>query len=228
MPRTPIDYQKTVIYGIFSNSGAENVYIGHTTDFSNRKRGHKNCCNNPNVSTHYNLKLYKIIRENGGWENYTMRIIEEYPCNTRNEAAAREFYYFQQYNATMNYQVPSRQLPQYRIDNDERRKRESKEYHERNKEKIKAYFEANKERFKEKRKIYYEEHKEEKHKKDKIYRDTVINKEEQALFNKKYREENAKSIRIQRKTHYDANKESILLQRKTQYQQKKLMKSNTA
>ena len=226
MPRTPIDYQKTVIYGIFSNSGDGNVYIGHTTDFSNRKRGHKNCCNNPN-GNNYNLKVYKTIRENGGWGNFTMKLIEEYPCNTRNEAAAREFYYFQQYNATMNFHVPSRQLPQYRIDNDERLKREGKEYHERNKEKIKEYREANKERFKEKRTKYYQEHKEEHHKKNKIYRDTVINKAEQALYNKKYREENAEKIRIQRNSYYDANKEKIQLKCKIEYQ-KKLMKSNTA
>ena len=148
MPRKPIDYSKTVIYGIFSNSSDENIYIGHTTDFSNRKRGHKSTCNNPNDNL-YHLMLYKKIRDNGGWDNYTMRLIEEYPCNTRNEATAREFFYYQNFSTALNAYVPNRDKTNYYIENKHHLLQKNKEYRKNNKETIyknnKTYCENNKE-----------------------------------------------------------------------------------
>ena len=40
-------------------------YIGYTTNFTERIRHHKN-----KNSRKYNIKLYKFIRENGGWDNW--------------------------------------------------------------------------------------------------------------------------------------------------------------
>ena len=48
------------------------------------------------------LKVYQIIRANGGWDNWIMIEIEKYPCKDGNEARARERYYFDLLNATMN------------------------------------------------------------------------------------------------------------------------------
>ena len=44
-------------------------YIGSTTDFESRKEKHKRSCCNENDKA-YNYKVYKYIRDNGGWENW--------------------------------------------------------------------------------------------------------------------------------------------------------------
>ena len=73
MPRTPIDYSKTIIYKLVKNDdfNNENIYVGSTTDFTRRKNEHKNTCNNEK-SKDYNDKKYQYIRENGGWSEWNM------------------------------------------------------------------------------------------------------------------------------------------------------------
>jgi hypothetical protein len=65
------------------------------------------------------------MRETGGWENWTMVQIEHYPCNNSNEAGARERYWYEKLNSTMNTQVPNRThveyMTQYYQDNREDR-----------------------------------------------------------------------------------------------------------
>jgi predicted GIY-YIG superfamily endonuclease len=68
MPRKDIDYSKCIIYKIVCNDfNVKDIYVGHTTDLIKRRSMHKYTCINENVKQH-NLKIYKIIRENGGWE----------------------------------------------------------------------------------------------------------------------------------------------------------------
>jgi predicted GIY-YIG superfamily endonuclease len=125
MPKTPIDYSKTVIYKIVCNDlNTTDLYVGHTTDFTKRKNCHKSDCNNINNKS-YNLKVYKMIRENGNWENWTMIEIEKYPCDDSNQACARERYWYEVLNANLNSRNPSRS-----------KKESDKAYYELNKEKI--------------------------------------------------------------------------------------------
>ena len=49
MPRKPIDYQKVIIYKLVCDDLLiTDLYVGHTTDFTNRKKSHKDRCLNPN------------------------------------------------------------------------------------------------------------------------------------------------------------------------------------
>jgi len=132
MPKTPIDYSKIVIYKIVCNDlTVTDLYVGSTTDFRKRKCAHKSRCDNANGS-HYNLKIYTIIRANGGWSNWTMVEIEKYTtCLDGNEARARERYWLELLNANMNMVIPSRSKKEYKIIN--------KEYKIINKDKIKEY-----------------------------------------------------------------------------------------
>jgi hypothetical protein len=108
MPPQKVDYSKTIIYKICCNDLLiTDVYVGHTTEFIKRKYCHKNNCNNPNIKS-YNLKVYQIIRANGGWDNWTMVEIEKYSCKDGNEAGARERYWYELLNAKMNKYVPNR------------------------------------------------------------------------------------------------------------------------
>ena len=97
------------------------LYVGHTTNFTKRKTGHKNACINENNKA-YNYKVYQKIREFGGWENWTMVEIEKYPCNDFHEASARERFWYEELNADLNSVIPHRGLKEY-----------SDEYYENNK-----------------------------------------------------------------------------------------------
>ena len=106
MPRKPINYKKAIIYKLVCNDLLiTDLYVGHTTDFTNRKKLHKQCSLNPTNSKH-NYKVYKMIRDNGGWDNWSMIEIEKYPFNDENEARARERQWYELLDANMNTRCP--------------------------------------------------------------------------------------------------------------------------
>ena len=89
MPYKNIDYNNTIIYKLVCNDvNIPDCYVGHTTDFIRRKQLHKSCCNNINCKS-YNLNVYKFITGNGGWDNWSMIVIEQYKCNNNLEAQKR-------------------------------------------------------------------------------------------------------------------------------------------
>jgi hypothetical protein len=207
MPKTATDYSKTVIYKIVCNDlNVTDVYVGHTTNFRNRKNHHKSSCSNEN-SKDYNLKVYQVIRENSGWGNWSMIEIEKYPCNDGNEARKKERYWFEILNANMNSVVPSRTSNEYIYTNRENRK----EYLEKNKEKInkqrRVYNEEHKEELKEKSRTYREEHREEMKEKLRKYQDEhreELNEKKRAFY-QKHREEISKK----NKAYCDEHREEI-------------------
>jgi hypothetical protein len=102
MPKTDIDYSNTIIYKITCNDDTiTDVYVGHTTNFIQRKHTHKQSCINPD-SVNYSLKLYEVIRANGGWNNWKMEIINVFECKDHYEAKTKEHEYFIALNATLN------------------------------------------------------------------------------------------------------------------------------
>ena len=65
MPKTDIDYSNTIIYKITCiDSNVKDLYVGHTTNFVQRKHAHKQSCINKKLSN-YECKLYEVIRNNG-------------------------------------------------------------------------------------------------------------------------------------------------------------------
>jgi hypothetical protein len=137
MPRLPIDYANTIIYKIVCNDlSITECYVGHTTDFVRMKSDHKKSCNNENHKIH-NLKIYKTIRDNEGWANWSMLTIEKYPCKDVHEACARERYYYEQLNSTLNIRFPQRDQKEYREMHKEKILEYSKSYKLSNKEQIK-------------------------------------------------------------------------------------------
>jgi len=102
MPKVDIDYSNTIIYKILcKDQNVSDVYVGHTTNFVQRKYSHKQNCNNIN-SPYYNLKLYKTIRQHGNWENWEMTIVNFYNCKNHLEAREKEQEYFISLGATLN------------------------------------------------------------------------------------------------------------------------------
>jgi len=102
MPKTEIDYSNTIFYKISCKYEDNNeLYVGHTTNFVQRKSAHKNSCNNPK-SSNYPVKLYKTIRECGGWNNWNMEIIAFRNCADSREARKTEQEYYEKLGATLN------------------------------------------------------------------------------------------------------------------------------
>jgi len=188
MPRTKTDYSRTVIYVIkCKDDNITEEYVGSTTDFIERKYSHKTACNNEK-SKHYNYKIYKFIRENGGWNEWVMLEIEKYSCNDKREAEKREEEIRVERKAKLN---------SIKAFGAETRKEYIKQYYQENKEELKIrdkkYYEENKEEIKELNKKYREEHKEEIKLKDKKWY------EENKDKIKEYNEENKDKIKEYKK-----------------------------
>ena len=139
-------YEKSIIYKIKHNEDYDdnNIYIGSTSNFKNRKYCHKSNCNNEK-SNKYNYTVYQYIRANGNWEQFVMIPIEQYPCNNKEELVIRERHHIDLLRPTLNIQIP------YKT---------PKEHFEKKSEYRKNYYEENKKQLSEKKKIYCEANKE--------------------------------------------------------------------
>ena len=104
MPKKTIDYSKCCIYKIEHIEKNDLVYVGHTTNFTKRKWQHKYICKSEKDRL-YNLKLYQMIRANGGFEMFRMVEIEKYPCADKREAEKRETEVMKEINATLNAMI---------------------------------------------------------------------------------------------------------------------------
>jgi hypothetical protein len=106
MSKTILDYSNTIIYKIScKNTTISDVYVGHTTNFVQRKQSHRYCCNNT-VSSDHQPKLYQTIREHGGWDNWNMEIIAFRNCKDLYEARLFEQEYYDSLGATLNSVLP--------------------------------------------------------------------------------------------------------------------------
>ena len=132
-------YEKAVIYKLCClDPEIKECYVGSTCNLYLRKSQHKQVCNNPN-DKNYNLKVYQFVRENGGWNNWQIVLLEQYPCNSKLEMLMRERYWFEILEATLNSRYPNRTQKEWEEANAEHIKKYKKEYRETNAEKIKKY-----------------------------------------------------------------------------------------
>ena len=145
-----VDYSKSLIYKIVCNdTNIKNIYIGSSTNFRKRKFHHKSNCYNENDKEHYDCYVYKFIRENGGWENWSMILVNYVPCKTKLELLKIEREYIETIDndLLLNRNIPSRSHKEYnrqyaKTDKCKEYQKEYqktdkfKEYHEKNKQKI--------------------------------------------------------------------------------------------
>ena len=102
------NYERTIMYKIVCKDTAlQAVYVGHTTEFKKRCVNHRSRCYNPNEKC-YNIRLYRYIRENGGFDNFNIVIIEQCSFNNKKEAIAHEGYLVNILDASLNDRMPGR------------------------------------------------------------------------------------------------------------------------
>jgi hypothetical protein len=126
-----------VIYKICcKDENITDCYVGSSCSIRSREYNHKRCCNNEKDSK-YNFPVYRYIRDNGGWGNWSFIIIEKYPCEDKTELLIRERYWFEKLNAKLNSCYP------YRSEEERKQK----------------YYEENKQEIREKQKVYQQDNK---------------------------------------------------------------------
>jgi len=203
MPKVKADYSNTIIYKLCCNDPSiTEIYIGHTTNFTQRKHNHHSSCYNSNLK-YYNILVYKFIRNNGGWNNWSMLKIEDYNCNDKYEAINRERYWIETLKSKLNVNNP--------IATDEEKIQQKKDWYEENKDKIlekgKINYGENKEQKLEYQKQYTEDNKDKIKEQQNNYRDK--NKDKLAAQKKIYREQHKAQSAQANKEWKKANKEKL-------------------
>ncbi len=189
-----MDLSNACIYKICcKDTSIIDCYVGSTTCMRRRKSMHKFCCNNEN-DKRYNLNVYEFIRNNGGWNNWDIILVEKVNVSDGYELKKEERKWIEQLDATLNQVIPTRTPKEYREKYKEKYKEKAKEYYETNKKKLteykKEWYEENKEKILEHKKNYYE-----------------VNKKELKEYQKEYRENNKEKIAEKKKEYWEQTKE---------------------
>jgi group I intron endonuclease len=124
------NYSNTFIYQIVcKDKSITDSYVGHSTNLDERLKNHIQNTNPNHCKS--NIKLYAFIRENGGWDNWEMKILDHFPnCKNIQEATVREQEWIQKINPILNDKRAS-------ITDEE--KREKKNEYKRNSERHHEY-----------------------------------------------------------------------------------------
>lgn len=92
---------KYFFYKISSDEHPNDLYVGSTVNYNRRLYNHKYNCNTQ-TRKHYNYRLYRMIRERGGWNNFKMEALEECEVINAKEALKIEQRYINELKPNMN------------------------------------------------------------------------------------------------------------------------------
>ncbi len=146
-----VNYQLGKIYKIVDNTN-NNIYIGSTCEpnLARRLATHLTDYKRREIRNN-NMTSFQIFDNN----NYDIILIENYPCERKDELHARERYYIESLKC-VNKVIPTRTDREYVEANKDKFELYRKIYYAENKEgKIKKYLNTHKEEFKTKRHEYY-------------------------------------------------------------------------
>ena len=152
------DYSNACIYKIVcKDTNVKEIYVGSTSNFKIRMRGHKSTYHNPNNPKN-KIKVYQYIRANGGWDNWEMVKIKDVEnCLNRDELCQVECDFYNSMGASLNTHVPKSN------------RKETLERHRNKPSSIKRqadWYQKNKEKIKIRGKERYDKNKEEMNKKN--------------------------------------------------------------
>ena len=168
-------YEKGMIYKLCcKDANTTEIYIGSTVNKYRRKGNHKHICSNPNHRS-YNLYVYQFIRENGGFDNWDLVILEEYSTQNKGELVWKEREWIELLKPALNsvkrpaitteecrerkktyYEENTEQIrkhqKEYREENTEKCREKDRKQYEKNKQKIREKYEKNKQKISERNK----------------------------------------------------------------------------
>ncbi len=187
------NYSNSIIYKLCCKDiNIKEIYVGSTTNFRSRKAENKKDCKDKD------RKVFVFIRENGGWENWDMVMIEEYPCDNIRQLLKRERYWIEELSAILNIEIPSRTNKEYYDEN-------KKNISDKRKEKYRENIEIEREKAKIRTRKYREDNKE----KLEIKHNSIEFKQMKKEYNKEYRENNKELLMKNSNQYYYDNKETI-------------------
>jgi hypothetical protein len=140
-------YSKSVIYKIVPKDiDLDYIYVGSSHRFNDRKSAHKSDYHNE-LSPRYKLDVYNYIRNNGGWYNFVIIVIEEYPCESKRELEKREQYWKEIYGSNVGkrayaeknqYYLDHKEeiLTRLRTDYDDNKRQQKRDYYLKNRDKV--------------------------------------------------------------------------------------------
>lgn len=152
----PKDYSKSVVYKITcKDESVDFIYVGSTRNWQQRYSQHKSDCNNVKSPRH-NLQIYEFMRNNGGWGNFVMILVEELCCENKRDLDKREQYWKDMYGGNVGISKPFNRA----FLSPEQKEEANKKYYQANKEEIKKQKREQYALDKSYRQKYYKEHKE--------------------------------------------------------------------
>jgi len=131
------------------NSDVDLCYVGSTANWKQRENCHKSNCHNENGKK-YNCKLYRTIRDYGGWDEFKMVEIGRAEHLTLTQSRQKE----EEYRVMLNAELNTKKC----YISNEQRKEQTKKYITNNvdkiKERMKVYYTNNADKIKDKSKQY--------------------------------------------------------------------------
>ena len=213
-------YQDGKIYSMTGIDG--HYYIGSTTQsLSGRFHHHKE------YSKTHDTRVYEYCKR-VGWENITIELIEDYPCDSSKELHEREEYHLapvredplclNTIRAFLTPEVRKMAVKQYYEENREQLVSYQEVYREEHPDRVAAFQAAYKAsrrtELAEKQRAYAKEHREELSIKQKEYRDS--HKEELQAYFKKYAENNKEAVAAKKRAWNQRKKEETKEERAEQ------------
>jgi len=127
--------KSAVVYKITcNNSNCNDSYIGCTLEFTKRKYMHKH------QSKHNNQAIYRSMRANGGFNNYTFHVLAILPnWQTKKDYLLIEKHYIETLKPNCNNNIPLRTNKEWLKANKEKMNLYLKKYAIKNKEKLNSY-----------------------------------------------------------------------------------------
>jgi hypothetical protein len=141
-------YHNGKIYSLVLNSTDLPIYVGSTIrTLDQRLSGHKTCMLNLKISR----ELYDFIYQNGGFDNISIILLENFPCNSNKELRLREQFYIDRYGDILFNSVSA----------SGNTKQKAKDYYKKNQEKLKnlqqIYNRKNKQHISKNKQQYYKQ-----------------------------------------------------------------------
>jgi group I intron endonuclease len=124
-------YQNGKIYKIWSLETDE-IYVGSTCQpLHKRMHQHRSDSNQDKI-----YKLYQEMRRIGN-QSFSIELIEDCPCNSKDELIKREGFWIRNLTATLNMKIAGRTKKEYNEENKEHISKYNKEYRKQNEDKVK-------------------------------------------------------------------------------------------
>ena len=206
------DYKNAKIYRLVCNVTGKQ-YIGSTTQtLAQRLTQHVS-------KTTHNRKNNCMSREIIANGNYTIVLIQEFPCENKNQLHARERHYIETMECINRY-IPTRTLAEWWQEHRDELLEQQKQYYQEHRDERLEYrkqrYNEHRDEILERNKQYRQEHRDEiaEHKKQ-YHQD---HRDERLEYSKQYYQDNRDKLAEQQKQYYKDNRDKIL-ERNKQYQQ---------